>query len=155
MCGTLSVPQTANHNLNREPQHHNRRTHHARKPLHPALKALFDAAFMETQPDKGGNLRVKERLSLHVRPREDRIRIFTVFGFKPATPMERRLEFVNRINKEFVIIRATAGDNDLLFFDYDIPVAGGITKKAVILLVKRFTGIPHAAIQEFGLDIVE
>ena len=121
----------------------------------PMLKALFDSAFMETHLDQEGNLKVKDRVNLHIRPREDRIRIYAIFGFKPTAPLERRLEFVNRVNQEFIIARATAVDGDILAFDYDIPVAGGITKKAVILLVKRFMNIPHAAVLEYGMDIVE
>lgn len=120
-----------------------------------SLKAVFDSAYMDTTLDAEGNLKIKDRVTLHVRPREDRIRIFALFGFKPSASQHQRLEFVNKVNMEYIIVRATTGDNDTLFFDYDIPVAGGITKKAIVLLVKRFCSIPHAAVQEHGINIVE
>lgn len=119
------------------------------------LKEVFDQAFMEAVLDNEGHLKVVDRVKTHIRPREDRIYVFAVFGFKPGTPMERRLEFVNRVNQEYIIVRATSNDNNLLLFDHDIPVAGGITKKALVLRVKRFCSIPQSAIQEFGMDIVE
>ncbi len=119
------------------------------------LKEVFDQAFMEAVLDNEGHLKVVDRVKAHIRPREDRIYVFAVFGFKPETPPARRLEFVNRVNQEYIIVRATSNDNHLLLFDHDIPVAGGITKKALVLRVKRFCSIPQAAIQEFGMDIVE
>lgn len=119
------------------------------------LKEVFDQAFMETVIDPDGHLKVIDRIKAHIRPREDRIYVFAVFGFRPETPTERRLEFVNRVNQEYIIVRATSNDNNLLLFDHDIPVAGGISKKAVVLRVQRFCSIPHAAIGEFGMDLVE
>jgi hypothetical protein len=59
------------------------------------------------------------------------------------------------VNKEYAIVRATVGQNDALRFTYDILVSGGITKKALVLAVKRFCEIPHSAVARLGEDIVE
>lgn len=120
------------------------------------LKAIFDDAMLETSFDADGDLRVREDISCFVLPKNDRIRLLSVFGFKPNVSLQKRLEFVNRINSEYIIIRATVGSrNDTLFFDYDISIKGGITKKALVLATRRFLSIPRPAIQEYGSDLVE
>ena len=120
------------------------------------LKTIFDAAFMETSFDSDGDLRVTEEISCFFLLREDRIRLHSVFGFKPHISQEQKLEFVNKINKEYIIVRASVGSsNDKLIFDYDIPLRGGIRKIALVQTVKRFLSIPRPAIKEFGDDLVE
>jgi hypothetical protein len=120
------------------------------------LKSIFDDALMETSFDNEGDLRVREDLSCFVLPNKDRIRLLSFFGFEPHVSQQKRLEFVNRVNSEYVIVRAAVGSkNDTLFFDYDISVRGGITKKALVFATKRFLSIPRQAIQEFGTDLVK
>lgn len=80
--------------------------------LSPTHKALFDDKFMETHPARDGKQKVKERHSLHVRPSWASFASLPFSGFKPSTPIERQLKVVNRVNQEFVIICATAGDNE-------------------------------------------
>ena len=121
------------------------------------LKAIFDAAFMDASYDSDGDLRVKDQVSCFVFPseRKDRIRLATYFNFKPEASRLQRLECINHINDEYIIVRAIVGDRDSLRFTCDIPIAGGISKKAFILTCKRFCSIPHDAVQEFGNDIVK
>lgn len=119
------------------------------------LKSIFDDALMETSFDNDGDLRVQDDIRCFVLPNNDRIRLLALFGFKPQVSQQKRLEFVNQVNSEYVIIRATVGaKNDTLLFDYDISVKGGITKKALVLATKRFLSIPRAAIQDLGKDLV-
>jgi hypothetical protein len=44
---------------------------------------------------------------------------------------------------------------DNLLFDWEIPIAGGITKAAFVLAVKRFCDLPYPAIEEYGADLIE
>src|SRR5262245_38379866 len=123
-----------------------------------SLQAIFAAALMETSIDTAGELQVRETLQCLVLPSDskDRIRLLALFGFEPQVSQQQRLEFVNQVNSEFILIRATVGaKNDTLFFDHDILVQGGITKQALILATKRFLSIPWDAIHEFGQDLVK
>lgn len=124
------------------------------------LKSVFDAAYMDTSYDDEGDLRVKEGLRCYVLlPSEakDRIKLLTGFGFKPETSEQQRLEFVNELNKQYIVVKASAR-KDSLQFEYDILMSGGITKKALVLMVKRFCGIPLGAIEDIekqlGADMV-
>jgi hypothetical protein len=121
------------------------------------LKSILDTAFMETYYDSEGDLKVKEAVNCFVFPnleRKDRVRLIAVFGFKPEASELQRLQAVNRINAEFIIVRAVVGKNDTLQFNWDIPIAGGITKKAFVLALKRFCSIPHEAVADCANDIV-
>lgn len=125
------------------------------------LKSVFDAAYMDTSYDDEGDLRVKDgvRCFLLLGETKDRIQLLTMFGFKPETSRQERLEFANELNKRYLVIKAIVGTNDALRFEYDILIGQGITKKALVLTVKRFCGIPQGAIQnlstELGADIVK
>lgn len=121
------------------------------------LKSVLDAAFMEAYFDQDGDLTVKEHVTCYLYPSQsrDRIRFMAQFKFKPGADLLERLECVNHINEEYVVVRASVGANDRLRFTYDLPTAGGITRKALVLTLKRFCSIPHEAVREYGADLVE
>lgn len=121
------------------------------------LKAVLDAALMDTTYDKDGDLVVEDRVNCYVlvsQQRKDRVRLMALFRFKSEASEIERLQSVNRINDEYIIVRAVVGKNDTLRFTWDIPIAGGITKKAFAIAVKRFCSIPHEAIADCAADAV-
>lgn len=120
------------------------------------LKSILDDALFETSYDSDGDIKVEEDISFWVLPSKEqgRIKLLANFGFLPDCPREERLEVVNKINRQYIVVKATAGDNDLLRFEYDILIAGGITKKAFLLAVKRFASIPKVAILEHCFDML-
>jgi len=123
------------------------------------LKSVFEAAYMDVSYDKDGDVKVKEKVTCFVFPNEkwkDRITLCAIFGFKPNATPTQRLECANRINSEYAIIRAVVGKNDTLRFTYDILLeGGGVSKKALVLKVKRFCSIPHDAVADCGADLIE
>ena len=121
------------------------------------LKSIFDAAFMDTSYDSDGDLKVQEGLNCYVFPeqeRKDRVRLMTMFRFKPEASELLRLQAVNRINTQYIIVKASASESGMLVFNWDIPITGGITKKAFVLAVKRFCSIPHDAVADCAKDVV-
>jgi len=120
------------------------------------LKSLFDAAFMETTFDKDGDLVVKEKCKCMVLIDKEkrRVMLMTLFGFKSSAKENDKLVCVNEINRNYIIVRASANDGTLRF-SYDISLDGGVSKKALVLLVKRFCSIPHAAVMDYGKEIVD
>jgi hypothetical protein len=121
------------------------------------LKAVFDAAFMEAKLDDDGEIIVQDAVKVRLKvnqERKDRIRFVSLFGFKSDSSQLARLQCANQINAEYIMVCASA-EEDLLFFRYDLMVAGGVTKKALVMAVKRFATIPQGAVAEHGKDIVE
>jgi len=121
------------------------------------LKSILDAAYMDTSLDNDGDLIVRESINCWIIPnaeRKDKIELLSMFGFEPSSPRLQRLEFVNKVNSEFAFVKAIVQSEETLHFQYDIMIAGGITKKAFVLAVKRFCSIPRSAAAEHGDGIV-
>lgn len=121
------------------------------------LKSVLDTAFMDTSYDGDGDLVVKEGPRCFVFPdkeRKNRVNLMVAFGFEPETSELQRLQAVNKINREYLIVRAFVTSRDTLHFTWDIPIDGGITKKAFVLAVKRFCSIPHLAVADCAKDVV-
>ena len=120
------------------------------------LKSVFDAAFMEVSYDSDGDIMVKERCRCYVFPDKEQHRIWLLvrFDFKPTVGDYEKLACVNEINTNYLIVRAGVRGN-VLQFTHDLSLDGGITRKALVLLVKRFCSIPHDAVADYGKDLVE
>lgn len=121
------------------------------------LKGILEGAYMEVSVDSDGDLLVKDRIRCFVIPNresKDRIKLLAQFGFARAAGQAERMEMVNKINADYIMVKATVRPNDGLRFEYDILVAGGITARNFVLTLKRFLGIPIAAISEYGRDLV-
>lgn len=120
------------------------------------LYDLFERAFMDVSFDKDGDLMVSEEVKCFIFINEancDRIRLLTLFGLDPQASRSECLEAVNRINSEYVLVRAYLG-SETLAFDYEILIKGGITQKNFVLTVKRFCSIPRQAVREYAQDII-
>ena len=124
-----------------------------------SLKAILDAAYMETSVDNQGTLRVADRINCCVDLYDEGIRLFAYFGpIKSGTSDLQRLAAVNEMNAQFLIVRAsivTEGVTAAMLFDWHIPTSGGITKKAFVLAVKRFCSIPRDALSEHASDLLQ
>lgn len=121
------------------------------------LYNLFEAAFMDVSYDKDGDILVQEDVRCFVMPNEDgkdRIRLLTMFGFEPLSSEIDRLRCVNLINEKYLVVRAYSTDNNTLSFDYEILIRGGITKKNLVLSIKKFCSIPRLAVREFAQGLV-
>lgn len=121
------------------------------------LKSVFDAAFMETKLDADGEIIVQDEVKVRVQvnqERKDRVRLLSAFGFKSDSQPLARLQCANQINAEYIMVCASA-EEDILFFRYDLLVAGGVTKKALVMAVKRFASIPQGAVTDHGKEIVK
>ena len=120
------------------------------------LKSVFDAAFMDTAYDKDGDLFVRDRCTCFVFcDKEKRVVYLRSYFRLTASASEiQRLTCANEINGNYLLVRAIVSDHTVMF-GHDIALDGGISKKALVLLLKRFCRIPHDAVGDYGKDIVE
>jgi len=123
------------------------------------LRDLYEAAYMDVALDEeSGVIRVREELAARAQLSEskERILLFAVYGLKDDTQRIDRLELANRINENYVLIRAGIDDNGDLWFDYCILVKGGLTKKAIVQATRTFLMLVPKAVNECDEDgIVE
>jgi hypothetical protein len=85
---------------------------------------------------------------------KDRIKLLALVQFERAASHLQRLACVNRINSEYIVVKAIVGTGDMLRIEYDLLVGGGMTKKAFVLAVKRFCSIPRAAAAEHRVGVI-
>lgn len=123
------------------------------------LRDLFDAAMMDaTLDDENGSIRLREdilcRVSLH--DSKERIGLIAFYGIKEDAQRIDRLELVNRINDQFLMIRACIEDDGDLCFDYTIVLKGGVTRKQIAHSARNFIKLVPKAVSECDEDgIVE
>jgi hypothetical protein len=121
------------------------------------LKSVFDAAFMATSTDSDGDIIVQEQCRCIVMPDKEKRRIWllTQYGFKSTATEIEKMICANKINKDYIIVRAAVIDKTLRF-TYDIVLDGdGVAPKSLVLLVKRFCTIAPQAAGDYGKDILE
>ena len=123
------------------------------------LRDLYEAAYMDvTLDEEHGVLRIREELAAraHLSESKERIQLLAVYGLKEEAQRIDRLELVNRINENYVLIRAGIDDDGDLWFDYCILVKGGLTKKAIVQATRAFLMLVPKAVNECDEDgIVE
>ena len=93
------------------------------------LRDLYDAAYMDvTLDEEHGVLRIREELAAraHLSESKERIQLLAVYGVKEEAQRIERLELVNRINENYVLIRAGIDDDGDLWFDYCLLLKGGV-----------------------------
>jgi superfamily II helicase len=121
------------------------------------IKQALDAAFMEYTENEEGELVIAEtcQVFLSIHGAKKTIQLSSLFGFKKDSSELERLQAVNTINNDFIVIKATSDSDDTLAFRYDFMLTGGLTTKALIQGIKRFAAVPQGAIAEHADAIVE
>jgi len=127
-------------------------------PENVSLDLLKDvlAPYTETSFDEDGDLIVKGDCQLYITifPDKSSIRLMTIFRIKDDISLDARLAAVNKINTDYMIIKAHCADNNKLIFSYYFMLGGGLTKKALVRGVKLFDSLPRPAIYDYAEDIV-
>lgn len=120
------------------------------------LKAIFDDAYLETSVDADGDVQVRDHYSCWLRPDPDGrlILVYAVFGAREEVGQAAKLDFVNHVNGNIKLIRAWVMGDGRFWFDYYIPVDGGITRKGVVMAVRRFLSCVEVALEEDSGQVV-
>ncbi|MGL6073744.1 MAG: YbjN domain-containing protein [Fimbriiglobus sp.] len=123
------------------------------------IAKLYDAAYMDaTLDEEHGIIRIREELMarVHLSESKERLQIIAFYGLKEDAQRIDRLELVNRINENYVLIRAGIDDDGDLWFDYCVLLKGGVTKKAIVQATRVFLMLVPKAVNEYDEDgIVE
>ncbi len=120
------------------------------------LKQLFEEAYMEVTVDTDGDLIVKDNYRCYLRPDADGrlISIYAIFGASPTAAQAEKLAYVNRVNDQVKMIRASVSANGKFFYDYYLSVEGGISKRSIVMAVRRFFSCLGSALHEDNANVV-
>lgn len=119
------------------------------------LKSIFEAAFMDVSLDKDGDIVLKEGITMFVFPNKEKnlIKLVASFGLKPTASLLAKLECINKINKDYIMVSAFIVD-DSLRCTYDFSLKGGLLTKAFVPQVKFFAQIVRSAVSDYGQDLL-
>src|SRR5438876_2398803 len=103
------------------------------------LRDLFLAAYMDASFDDDGDVMVKESYRSYLIPSSDAawIRVYSPFKANEAATQEDKLAYCTKVNSDLIIVRAYVTDKGGFIFEEYLPVEGGITKRALVLAVRR------------------
>ena len=121
-----------------------------------ALKTLFQEAYMDVSVDTDGDLVVKDNYRCYLRPDPDGrlISIYAIFGANAEALQPDKLAYINLVNDQVKLIRASVSANGKFFFDYYLSVEGGISKRSVVMAVRRFFSCLGSALREDSENVV-
>lgn len=122
----------------------------------PALKAVFDSAYLQTEIDDRGNLSVHDRIRVLVQLSDDRdqIVLIALSGAREDAAMDARLNLANRINLVLGPLRAAVHPDGYLIFDHSLPIRNGLTKTALVAALKSFVMTLSAAARHCDVENV-
>lgn len=120
------------------------------------LKKMFEEAYMEVSVDTDGDLIVKDNYRCYLRPDPDGrlISIYAIFGASATAAPEDKLTYINHVNDQVKMIRASVSANGKFFFDYYLSVEGGVSKRAIVMSVRRFFSCLGSALREDTANVV-
>jgi hypothetical protein len=121
-----------------------------------ALKKLFEEAYMEVSVDTDGDVIVKDNYKCYLRPDPDGrlISFYAIFGAADGAADPDKLAYINRVNDQVKLIRASVSANGKFFFDYYFSVEGGVSKRAIVMSVRRFFSCLGSALREDTANVV-
>jgi hypothetical protein len=121
-----------------------------------SLKALFEEALLEVSVDTDGDLIVKDNYRCYLRPDPDGrlISVYAIFGANAEAIEADKLAYVNKVNDQVKLIRASVSGNGKFFFDYYLSVEGGVSKRSIVVAVRRFFSCLASALREDATNVV-
>jgi hypothetical protein len=121
-----------------------------------ALKSAFEEALMEVSVDTDGDLIIKDNYRCYLRPDPDGrlISVYAIFGGNDSAAQADKLAYVNQVNDQVKLIRASVSGNGKFFFDYYLSVEGGVSKRCIVLAVRRFLSCLASALREDTANVV-
>lgn len=119
------------------------------------MKAVYDAAKVPAALDGGGNLVVNlPQLKVFVLPGKDSVRLMASYDFAPRATWQEKLDLANRINDEYIMVRALLPEKRpaTLSVDYYVMIGAGISRATLVAITRRFGEVVVEAIGATDTD---
>lgn len=103
------------------------------------IAAICDSADYKVTTLEDGSLRVDVATVVFIRlsPKQDRMQVATYRGFADEFGEGDRIDFLNTINQESLLLKATRSNTGSLKIAYDHYLVGGVTAENVLAVVER------------------
>ena len=121
------------------------------------LRDLFESAYADFTVDEDGDIYLHEQVDVYLSISNNKyyIQAWSSYLFKEDAAESDKLAAVNNINANYAIVKSWVSNNVRIVFVHDFFIAGGITKKSLVLGIKRFASIPRDAVRDYAEDLVK
>jgi hypothetical protein len=121
-----------------------------------ALKKVFEDNYMDVSIDTDGEVVVTEDWRCYLRPDPDGrlVLVYASFGSSTEASEEAKLDYVNRVNDQVKLIRASVTASGKFFFDYYFSIEGGVSRRSIVMAVRRFHKCLRLALDEDTANVV-
>jgi hypothetical protein len=124
------------------------------------LQQFFKAAFMKAEVDEDGDIKVKTDAGITVwisiEGERQLLKYVATYGFKEDATEVDRLQLVNTLNDNVILVRFSVPRDDVLMADYYLYYEGGVIPYQVVNTLRHFANITVKAIREYDTeDLIE
>jgi hypothetical protein len=124
------------------------------------LQQFFKSAFMKAEVDDDGDIKVKTDAGITVwisiEAERKLLKYVATYGFKDDTTEEERLQLVNTLNDNVILVRFSVPRDDVLMADYYLYFEEGVIPYQIVNTLRHFANITVKAIREYDTeDLIE
>ena len=119
------------------------------------VRDVFESALMDVELDEeNGFVVIDDEIVARAKLSDSKERLQLIACYKVREDAARidRLELVNRINDQYVIVRAAMSEDDELWIDYAIIIKGGTTAKNLAHTTRMFLKVAEMAVKDCDED---
>jgi hypothetical protein len=120
------------------------------------LLEVFREAYMSAELDEDGDIRIDEGMRVFVRldrSGQRHIQLYTLMNAKDAVDFGVRLQFCNRFNNQWILVRAAASEEStLIMFDTYLWCDPILHKPTLVYTLKQFMRALPTFVQQSDAD---
>ncbi len=120
-----------------------------------AVRDIYDAALLDVELDEeNGFVVIDDEIVARAKlsDSKERLQLIACYRVREDVPRIDRLELVNRINDQYVIVRAAMSEDDELWVDYAVVLKGGTTPKQIAHATRMFLKVAEMAVKDCDED---
>ncbi len=121
-----------------------------------ALYELFASAYFNVNRDSDDDVYLKDMYTIWLFPQQEgnQIRLMAQFKGNQEASREAKLEYANLINDGYRLVRAYVDRDGDIGFDYFLVTEGGVTRRTIVLSVRRFVQYVQIALQQDSQNVI-
>lgn len=120
-----------------------------------AVRDIYNAALLDVELDEeNGFVVIDDEIVARAKlsDSKERLQLIACYRVREDVPRIDRLELVNRINDQYVIVRAAMSEDDELWVDYAVVLKGGTTPKQIAHATRMFLKVAEMAVKDCDED---
>lgn len=120
-----------------------------------AVRDIYEAALLDVELDEeNGFVVIDDEIVARAKlsDSKERLQLIACYRVREDVPRIDRLELVNRINDQYVIVRAAMSEDDELWVDYAVVLKGGTTAKQIAHATRMFLKVAEMAVKDCDED---